>query len=143
MYVEIIDDNTQLANYVRKSFEKRWHAVEVYDSRKSFLHDSHFKGDLFLMDINLWDGNGLDMVEHLRVVEKVCVPIIVVSGQIDAKVRREGLRIWASGFIEKPFSAGELHEEVSTILDRLDNTQKNPTILALSEKEKAKLFKNA
>ena len=75
MYIEIIDDNTQLANYVRKSFEKKWDTVGVYNSRHSFLHESKFDADLFLMDINLWDGNWLDMVEHLRSIEKISVPI--------------------------------------------------------------------
>lgn len=141
MYVEIIDDNTQLANYVRKSFEKRWSTVEVYNSRDSFLHESKFNADLFLMDINLWDWNWLDMIEHLRVLEKVTAPIIIVSGQSSSNVRREWLQLGANGFIEKPFSAWELHEEIDTILALVKEWKHKTINSCLSDKEKSKLFK--
>lgn len=139
MYIEIIDDNTQLAHYVRKSFEKKWDSVEVYNSRNSFLHESKFEADIFLIDINLWDGNGLDMVEHLRVSEKVQAPIIIVSWQIDAEVRIEWIKLWVNGFIEKPFSTWELHEEVNKILTSSDASSKKKHIPCLSKKEKNKL----
>lgn len=147
MYVEIIDDNTQLSNYVRKSFEKFWNTVGLYNSRDDFLHTSDFNADLYIMDINLWDGNGLDLIEHMRVLEKVTNPIIIVSGQSDPKIRREWLKIWADGFIEKPFTASELHEKIDDILHHIESVKKgtceetNSHICScLSQKEKSKVF---
>jgi len=148
MYVEIIDDNEQLAGHILKSFIRKWYKAKVYWSRDDFIHNSDFKADLFIMDINLWDGNGLDLIEHLRVVEKVVNPIIIISGQTESRVKEEGFTLWADDFVEKPFSMTELYERIDTIFshiatqkwDTCDCTEKK-LYSCLSEEERRKLFK--
>lgn len=148
MYVEIIDDNTLLSNHIRKYFEKEWDSVGLYNSRHDFLHHCKFQADMYIMDINLWDGNGIDLIEHIRVVEEIKVPIIIVSGQTNSQVRREWLEKWANGFIEKPFTIKELHEKINGILYHIecekewkcDLTHRHKS-LYLSKNEQDKIFK--
>jgi len=149
MYIEIVDDNEQLTRHLKKWCERKWDTAKIYNSRDEFLHNSNFKADIFIMDINLWDGNGLDLIEHLRVVEKVSSPIIILSWQTEAKIKEEGFTLWADDFIEKPFSMTDLYERIETIFSHIsarawqDGYWCEEKILysCLSEEEKAKLFR--
>ena len=147
MKIEIIDDNAELTRHIDKSLTKKWHRVTVYNNRDDFVHNSDFSADLFLMDINLWDGNWLDLVEHIRVVEKVEVPIIIISGQTKVGTKNESLVIGADDFIEKPFTMQELDSRIHNIFSHIDaRDSKNcwceskPLFSCLSDDEKIKIF---
>lgn len=147
MNIEIIDDNEQLAISMEKSFKKKSHNTRVFNSRDAFLHTSRFDADLYIMDINLGDGNWLDLIEHLRVVEKVTNPIIIISWQTRSWTKDEGFAVWADDFIEKPFSMTNLYERIDSIFSHITTRswddcwcEKKPLYSCLSEKEKAKLF---
>lgn len=149
MYIEIVDDNEKLSSQIQKWFRKRWDSATVYNSRDSFVHGSKFDADLYIMDINLWDGNGLDMIEHMRVVENVSNPIIIISGETRSRVMQEWYTLWADDFIEKPFSMSDLFERIETITSHISARksiscwcQDKPLYSCLSEQEKNKLFKN-
>lgn len=147
MYIEIIDDNEQLALHIQKSCRKRWDTTKVYNSRDQFLHGSDFKADLFIMDINLWDGNWLDLIEHLRLIEKVTTPIIIISWQTISRIKEEWFAVWADDFIEKPFSISDLYERIDTIFSHISMRSSSECWCSekklyscLSENEQKKLF---
>lgn len=144
MDIEIIDDNIQLSKQMGKSFTKKWHHVTIYNSRDDFLSHSQFSPDVFIMDIQLWDGNWLDLIEHLRKIEKIETPIILVSGETETKTKVEWFNVWADDFLEKPFSVQELHARVENICKRNTNKKQTQissnTHISLSEKEKNKIF---
>ncbi len=148
MHIEIIDDNIQLSGHIKKSFEKKWNTVNTYSSRDEFLHNSKFTNtDLYIMDINLWDGNGLDLIEHLRVVEKLITPIIIISGQTSEETKLEWFELWADDFLEKPFSVQELYARIESIFHRIDiakaklaEEEKSKINICFSEEEKSKMF---
>jgi DNA-binding response OmpR family regulator len=72
--------------------------------------------DLFLIDLNLPDGNGLSIVREIRVESEV--GIIIVSGKTSEIDRVVGLEIGADDYITKPFSPRELLARVQSVLRR-------------------------
>ncbi len=72
--------------------------------------------DLFLIDLNLPDGNGLSLARDIR--GKSDVGIIIVSGKTSEIDRVVGLEIGADDYITKPFSPRELLARVQTVLRR-------------------------
>lgn len=68
-----------------------------------------------LLDINLPDGNGLDLVKEIR-EKNLSVPIILVSANdTDSDIVR-GLEIGADDYVTKPFSLSVLRARVNTQL---------------------------
>ncbi len=64
--------------------------------------------DLFLIDLNLPDGNGFTLVREIRRESEV--GIIIVSGKTSEIDRVVGLEMGADDFISKPFSPRGPHD---------------------------------
>ena len=74
--------------------------------------------DIILLDLNLPDMHGYDVLKKLRTA-KVQTPVLILSGisEMDSKVRSFGFG--ADDYVTKPFSPRELVARVSAVLRRL------------------------
>lgn len=62
-----------------------------------------------LLDMNLPDGNGLDLMEALLArVPPLSTVFVIMSASYDAKLRQDAVARGAVAFLEKPFSSREL-----------------------------------
>lgn len=77
---------------------------------------THHVIDLFLIDLNLPDGNGLAVAREIRGESEV--GIIIVSGKTSEIDRVVGLEMGADDYITKPFSPRELLARVHSVLRR-------------------------
>lgn len=72
--------------------------------------------NLFLVDLNLPDGSGINFTRTLR--QNSDVGIIIVTGKADEIDRVVGLEVGADDYISKPFSTRELVSRVRAVLRR-------------------------
>jgi len=63
--------------------------------------------DLYLLDINLPDGNGLDLLSSLRFAEDE-TPTIFITALTDMDSMAKGFKLGAMDYIKKPFQPAEL-----------------------------------
>ena len=63
--------------------------------------------DLYLLDINLPQGNGLDLLQSLRYAEDT-TPTIFITALTDMNSMAEGFKLGAIDYIKKPFDPQEL-----------------------------------
>ena len=63
--------------------------------------------DLYLLDINLPEGNGLDLLQSLRHAEDT-TPTIFITALTDMNSMAEGFKLGAIDYIKKPFDPEEL-----------------------------------
>lgn len=82
--------------------------------------------DLVVLDLNLPDGDGLDLCRTIR--EHSNAYIIVVSGRAQEGDRLKGFSLGADDFLVKPFSPRELVARVEALLrrPRADNAEGLP-----------------
>lgn len=76
------------------------------------------KPDLIIMDVNLRQLNGLDLIRRVRqdrLLEKV--PVLMTSGM---ELSKECLQAGANGFILKPFMPDELVGKIRSFLPLTD-----------------------
>ena len=66
--------------------------------------------DLILLDLNLPDGDGIEVAERLR--GRVDVPIVMLTARADLDSRLEGLYAGAADYVVKPFALPELRARV-------------------------------
>ncbi|HEX6579522.1 MAG TPA: response regulator transcription factor [Actinomycetota bacterium] len=85
----------------------------ISDARQ-LLAEGHY--DLVLLDLNLPDGNGLDLLRDLREDLGTSVPVLVLSGLRQEEVVVRGLELGADDYVTKPFSPPELLARVSRCL---------------------------
>ena len=68
--------------------------------------------DLYLLDINLPQGNGLDFLKSLRYAEDT-TPTIFITALTDINSMSEGFKLGAMDYIKKPFDPQELLIRIS------------------------------
>jgi two-component system phosphate regulon response regulator PhoB len=114
-----IEDDWTVRTVLEHTLSSAGHDVDVApaisDARK-LLADGNY--DMVLLDLNLPDGNGLDLLRDIRKDVGSAVPVLVLSGlrQEEAVVR--GLELGADDYVTKPFSPPELLARVSRCLGR-------------------------
>ncbi|MEM6277100.1 MAG: response regulator transcription factor [Pseudomonadota bacterium] len=73
--------------------------------------------DLILLDINLPDMNGLEVLRQLR-VSKIETPILILSGDTDTESKIKGFGFGADDYLTKPFHREELVARIHAIIRR-------------------------
>ena len=73
--------------------------------------------DLLLLDLNMPDIGGIEVVQFVRSQDKLSqIPIIVVTTRGDEVSRELALQAGATKFLTKPFSPEVIQAEVAGIL---------------------------
>lgn len=85
--------------------------------------------DLILLDLNLPDKDGLDVLREVR--KKSPVPVIIISARIEEVDRLIGLELGADDYIIKPFSPREVVARIKAVLRRLERGAEKPSPLCL------------
>ncbi len=73
--------------------------------------------ELVLLDLNLPDGRGLDLLRQLRASGNP-VPVIITTAQDQIAVRIEGLNSGADDYLVKPFDLSEMSARVAAVARR-------------------------
>jgi two-component system OmpR family response regulator len=73
--------------------------------------------DLVLLDLNLPDGRGLDLLRELRRAGS-SVPVIILTAMDQIAARIDGLNSGADDYLVKPFDLSELSARVTAVARR-------------------------
>ena len=73
--------------------------------------------DIILLDLNLPDIPGFDVLKKLRRA-KVDTPVFIISGRSDIDSKVQGLRTGADDFMTKPFHKDELIARIHAVIRR-------------------------
>lgn len=116
--VLVTDDEPQIVEVVRLSLERAGCRVEVAASGQAALRRADAEHiDLLIIDIGLPDMDGFETRRQLmRKPGYAALPVIILTGSGDAKIRAEAEQIGVAAFLTKPFSPTELQRRVQKIL---------------------------
>ena len=76
--------------------------------------------DFVLLDINLPDGNGLDLLKEIK-KQKASLPVILLTANDTDRDIVQGLETGADDYITKPFSLSVLRARVNTQLRKIED----------------------
>lgn len=118
MRILVVEDNRTLAEGLVTVLRGAGYAVDaVHDgaSADAVLATEPF--DLVILDLNLPDREGLDVLRALRARRTMsAVLILTARGALDERVR--GLDLGADDYMTKPFEVSELEARVRVLLRR-------------------------
>ncbi|MGZ3276170.1 MAG: response regulator transcription factor [Caulobacteraceae bacterium] len=77
----------------------------------------HYEYDAILMDLNLPDISGVDVLRKLR-LNKVVTPVLVLSGQTDLDTKIKCLGAGADDYLAKPVNHAELGARLRAVVRR-------------------------
>ncbi len=103
--IEMMLSNANLNVYATDLGEEGIDLAKLYDY------------DLILLDLNLPDMNGHDVLRQLRLA-RVDTPILILSGIDDAENKIKGFGFGADDYLTKPFHREELVARIHAIIRR-------------------------
>ena len=118
MKVLIIEDDKQLAKEMKTGLERQGFTVDIANTglegeEKAIITDY----DAVLLDLNLPDRDGLDILAFLRNSGRN-MPVLIVSAREAVKERAAGLDLGADDYIVKPFDFIELTSRIRAVVRR-------------------------
>ncbi len=118
MHLLLIEDDLDLGRALSQALRAEGFTIEwlrrVADAPQSVAGESV---ECVLLDVNLPDGSGLDLLARWRRAE-VAVPVIVITARSALEDRLSGLDGGADDYIVKPFATPELVSRIHAVRRR-------------------------
>ncbi len=118
----LLEDDVDIARLVQFHLEGAGFNLRHYVSQTRILPDAELHPPaLFLLDIMVPGGDGLDLCRRLRLNPNLSVvPIIFLTARAAENDRVHGLELGADDYITKPFATRELVARVKAVLRRFE-----------------------
>lgn len=118
MKILIIEDDLSFQEILRRTLEQERYIVEVAPNyHTGLIKLSDYTYDCILLDINLPDGNGLNLLRELKEMKKTS-SLIIISARDSIEDKVEGLDLGADDYLAKPFHLAELLSRIKSVIRR-------------------------
>lgn len=115
MRVLIVEDDREIRSMMQSSLSVEGFdvqtAVTLSEARALLQHSTP---DVVVLDLGLPDGDGLELVQHIR--KQHALPILVVSARHQEAQKIQLLDAGADDYLTKPFNVGELLARIRVAL---------------------------
>jgi two-component system phosphate regulon response regulator PhoB len=119
--VFVLEDDTDILRLVQFHLEAAGYTVRPYTALGQIMADAEREPPaLFLLDIMVPGGDGLDLCRRLRNTALSTVPIIFLTARAAENDRVMGLELGADDYITKPFGTREMVARVKAVLRRFE-----------------------
>ena len=126
--IVIVEDDTDLLNGLCKALKDDSRKIFACEDLKSAREQIFLSNPaLVILDINLPDGNGLDLVNEIRERNLKISIILLSANDTDLDVVK-GLEMGADDYVTKPFSLSVLRARVNTCLRKNAPTSQGDVI---------------
>lgn len=114
----IVEDELDLQQSLKETLELKQYKVDVASSYIEAIHKINNTIDLVIIDIQLPDGNGIDLCKQIRLTLEI--PILFLTANDNEDMLVKGLESGGDDYMTKPFSIKELYARISSLLRRVN-----------------------
>ena len=124
-YVVVVDDEPNIGRSLRLILEGEGYRVTVCESAARFQAERRKgRADLYLLDLRLPDGNGIDLLRSLRQNDDA-TPVVMISGHGTIRDAVDATRDGAFDFLEKPLARDRVLLVTKNAIERSDLQREN------------------
>ena len=133
MRILLVEDDSRVANFVRRGLREEQYAVDIAaDGEKALFLAQTGEYDLIILDLMLPKKDGMEVLRTLRAA-KCNTPVLMLTAKDKPKDKVEGLNAGADDYLTKPFGFEELLARVRALLRRRGDMV--PTVLVAADLE--------
>jgi len=103
----IVDDETSVREGLVALLEDDWDVRSAETGRTALTTFAEFSPDVVLLDVNLPDTTGIDLLHHMKMYSEEAA-VIMMSGAGTHGAVIESMKLGAETFLQKPFDFGAL-----------------------------------
>ncbi len=118
MRILLLEDDLMLGKAIKNALESSNYVadwVTTFEDCEAALKTTNF--EIVLLDINLPQGSGLDILKKLRLA-KSPIPVLILTARDSVAQKIEGLDLGADDYLSKPFDIEELFARIRSLVRR-------------------------
>jgi two-component system, sensor histidine kinase and response regulator len=113
----IIEDTKDLVDLLVRKFGKKYDVHAALNAEEGISAVKHVIPDLILLDVNLPDRSGFDVLKELKEsVETNDTPVLITTAISDTECVVKGFELGADDYLVKPFNFTELSARINSHL---------------------------
>lgn len=118
MRLLVAENDPALGTFLQRGFDAEHYAVDLtHDGAQAKSMAQEREYDLALLDLNLPQPDGLEVLQHLR-AKRQQLPILVLTSRNQLRDRVQVFDLGADDLVLKPFAFSELSARVRALLRR-------------------------
>lgn len=119
MYIGLLEDEPQLAQYVCEILEKAGHTVSTFDNGADMIKAiGRDTIDLYVLDWRVPRISGIEVLKHIRDIRGLKEPVLFLTSKTDEQDITEALNAGADDYCTKPVRPQEFLARVGALLRR-------------------------
>lgn len=118
MKIILLEDDLQLQESLQLALNIKNHDVTCIESVKQTKSLCYKDYDLAILDIQLPDGNGIDVCRHIKKCDDIPVIFLTANDQEESIIA--GLNAGGDDYITKPFSLNVLYARINAVTRRIN-----------------------
>lgn len=142
-HILIVEDDRSIQRFIRLSMDETYTVTPAKDLKNGIELFDENTVDLVILDLGLPDGDGLELIEHIR--KKADTPIIVLSARGKDYDKVTALDMGADDYVTKPFNMRELMARIRVALRRKNKAENTDPIIKIKsltlDKDKHEVYK--
>jgi len=131
----VVDDEPLVLAGLASLLEDKWDVREAGSGREAIVAFAEFSPDVVLLDVNLPDTTGIDLLHQMKMYSETTA-VILMSGQGTHEVVTEGMKLGAETFLLKPFDYDMLEAALQQV-ERMLSVRRELVALRRAEEGKA------
>lgn len=136
MKIFLVEDDTLLNEAITATFSSLGYKVTPFDDGKTAFDNIDKSYDLFIIDINLPNVNGMELVKQIKKVYKEA-NVFIMSADIDIQTIVKAYDLGCIDYIKKPFDIREIIAKIKhTLKIPLGNVRFKNCPLSMYNKDK-------
>jgi putative two-component system response regulator len=104
----VVDDSDTNLAMAEEVLENDYRVMTLPSAGKMFSLLEKITPDLILLDIEMPEMNGFEALEKLKSGAWSGIPVIFLTGTVNASIEERSSGLGASGIVTKPFSSSSL-----------------------------------
>lgn len=117
MKVLTIDDQQLILLSVEKRLKELGYTVMTANNGENGIAlFNSFEPDLVLVDINMPDMSGLEVVKHIKSGNRSKTPVLVMSGNTSENIIMDGFTLGIDDYMKKPVSLDEMAARIKRLI---------------------------
>ncbi len=120
MNIMLVDDSRTIRNIQKRTLEQLGHTdiIEAEDGVQAFAKFNEKAPDLMLIDWNMPNMNGLDLVKKIRETNKT-IALIMCTTEGEKSRILDAIKAGVNNYLVKPFTAESLGEKINQTMAKV------------------------
>jgi len=132
--IVIVDDVKFHLLSLKESMKKHYDIYPAQTVDELFDILSSTKPELILLDINMPEKNGFEILDMLKSDDLYSdIPVMFLTSHMTKEAVLKGMRAGAAGFVQKPYTETNLYDRIESVVNPGSDANKAPIILAVDD----------